>query len=253
MTATLTFKARVPVFDANVRVGSLPEVPTPCPDRAALLAEMDRFGVERAVVYHGYAEELSAIEGNELLEGWLGSDGRLVPQWSALPTKASLAQLEALYQEGHVSSVRLSETRSVGLPFRTWAYAELLDWLTARRIPVWIPVPGSDADELVTTLGAYPDLKVVLVGAHYVHHSLVRPLLKNLPNAYLELSRYEPLGQIEALADDFGARRLIYGSWYPQYAMGPMLFYLHQTDLSEEELAMVCCGNLELLLGVRHD
>jgi hypothetical protein len=31
--------------------------------------------------------------------------------------------------------------------------------------------------------------------------------------------------------------------------MGPMLFYLHYTNLSEEELALVCAGNLERILG----
>lgn len=249
MIASLTFRSRVPVFDANVRVGGLPEEPSACPDRAALLSEMDRFGVERALVYHGLTEETSPIEGNTLLEGWLGADGRLIPQWSAIPTEASLAQLEALHRQGRVSSVRLSETRSVGLPFRPWAYQVLLDWLNAQRVPVWIPLPGADADELVTTLQAYPDLQVVLVGAHYVHHALVRPLLQCLPNASLELSRYEPLGDIEALAGEFGARRLVYGSWYPRYAMGSILFYLHHTTLSEAELAMVCRGNLEALLG----
>jgi hypothetical protein len=31
--------------------------------------------------------------------------------------------------------------------------------------------------------------------------------------------------------------------------MGPMLFYLHRTDLSEEELALVCAGNVVRILG----
>jgi hypothetical protein len=54
---------------------------------------------------------------------------------------------------------------------------------------------------------------------------------------------------VEALRDEYGAERLVYGSWYWRYAMGPMLFYLHHTDLSEEELALVCAGNLERILG----
>jgi predicted TIM-barrel fold metal-dependent hydrolase len=210
---------------------------------------MDRHGVQRAVVYHGLAEEVSPIEGNELLEGWLDDpDERLVPQWSVLPTAASVAQLRELHARGRVSTVRLHDTRVAGLPFRLWAYDELLAWLDDERIPVWIPLPGADADELITTLTRFPDLVTVLVGAHYVHHLQVRPVLKHLPNAHLELSRYEPLGEIEALRDEFGATRLIYGSWYPQYAMGPMLFYLHNTDMSQEELALVCAGNLERIL-----
>jgi hypothetical protein len=172
-----------------------------------------------------------------------------VPQWSVLPTEASLAQLDALYAARRVSSVRLHDTRAAGLPFRRWAYDDLLAWLSARRIPLWISLPAADPDELVTTLEAHPALVTVLVGAHYVHHLQVRPLLRRLPNAHLELSRYEPLGEIEALCGEFGAGRLVYGSWFPQYAMGPMLFYLHHTSLTQEELALVCAGNLERILG----
>jgi hypothetical protein len=245
---SLRFNARVEVFDANVRVGDRYDESGPCPNRVALLAEMNRHGVERAVIYHAQTDEISPLDGNVALEAWLDDDNRLVPQWSVLPVAASLEQIQTLHQQGRVSSVRLHDTWTVGLPFRPWAYDELLSWLHKERVPVWIPLLELNADDLVTTLRAYPDLVTVLVGAHYVHHLLVRPVLAALPNAYLELSRYEPIGEIEALRNEFGAQRLIYGSWYGRYAMGPMLFYLHHTSLSEEELALVCAGNLERIL-----
>ena len=72
---SLNFKSRVPVFDANVRVGDLLDEPAPYRDRAGLLAEMDRHGVERALIYHAHADNVSAIEGNNYLEAWLGDDG----------------------------------------------------------------------------------------------------------------------------------------------------------------------------------
>ena len=246
---TLSFKPRVPVFDANIRVGDTPDTPSPCRSRAELLAEMDFHGVQRAVIYHAHTEATSPIAGNERLEQWLGDDGRLVPQWSVLPTAESLGQVQALHAQGRVPCVRLHDTRPAGLPFRPWAYAELLSWLSDTGIPAWIPLPDADADALVTTLQAYPRLVTVLVGAHYTHALWVRPLLHALPTAHLELSRYEPIGELEALRDEFGAQRLIYGSWYTRYAMGPMLFYLHHTDLSDEELALVCAGNLERILS----
>jgi hypothetical protein len=96
MMTSLKFQPRIPVFDANVRVGDLPGETAACRDRGALLAEMDRHGVARAVVYHALTEDISPVEGNRLLEPWLGADapkngacyGRLVPQWSVLPTAA---------------------------------------------------------------------------------------------------------------------------------------------------------------------
>jgi hypothetical protein len=245
----LAFQPRVPVFDANICVGDLPDQASPCRDRAALLAEMDRHGVERAVIYHALTEVVSPIDGNLLLEAWLDAGGRLLPQWSVLPTAASLEQVQAFHEQGRVSSVRLHDTRGAGLPFRPWAYDPLLAWLNAKRIPVWIPLPDADADELITTLRGHLDLVTVLVGAHYVHHLQLRPLLTHLPKTHLELSRYEPIGEIEALANEYGAARLVYGSWYSKYAMGPMLYYLHHTELSDEDLALVCAGNLQRILG----
>ncbi len=245
---SLNFKPRTPVFDANVRVGDLREEPSPCRSRDELLAEMDRHGVERALVYHAQAETISSIDGNCYLEAWLGDDGRTYPQWLVMPTADSLAQIQRLHAGGKVQCVRLYDTRPVGLPFRPWAYDTLLSWLSDARIPAWVSLPEAAPDELVTTLRAYPDLVTVLVGAHYTHTLWVRPILAALPNAHLELSRYEPIGEVEALCDEFGVERLVYGSWYSRYAMGTMLFYLYHTNLNDAELALVCAGNLERIL-----
>lgn len=247
---SLHFKARVPVFDANVRVGHPHNGVSVCADRASLLREMDRHGVTRALIYHAQTEEISPTEGNLALESWIGDDGRLVPQWSVMPLLGSMAQIEALVAQGRVNSVRLHETKSVGVPFRPWAYDTLLRWLSERRIPVWIPFPDFDPDELVETLRAYPDLVTVLVGAHYAHHMLIRPVLRAVPNAHLELSRYETTGGVESLCGEFGAERFLYGSWHSRYAMGAMLFYLHQLALDEQALALICAGNLERILAL---
>ena len=248
---TLNFKSHIAVIDANIRVGDLRDEPSPFRNRDELLAEMERHGVTWAFIYHAQAELLSPIDGNVSLEAWLEGDGRLQPQWSVMPTRDSMAQIQRLHAEGRVDCVRLHDTRQAGLPFRPWAYDNLLSWLSKAGIPVFISIPDADADELVTTLQAYPKLVSVLVGAHYTHALLVRPLLTALPNAHLELSRYEPICEIETLRDEFGADRLVYGSWYPRYAMGPMLFYLHHTDLSDSELAKVCIDNLVRILNLK--
>ena len=248
MTSQFTFGARVPVFDANVRVGDLHYEPSPCRNREQLLAEMDRHGVERALIYHAHTEEVSPVDGNGFLEEWLGEDGRLYPQWSIMPTADSMEQVRGLHGQGRVRNVRLNNTRVAGLPFRPWVHAPMLSWLSENRIPLWIPVPDADPDELVTTLGEFPELVTVLVGAHYLHALWVRPIMSALPNAYLESSRLEPLGDVEALCTEYGVERFVYGSWYDRYAMGTMLFYLHHTDLSDAELELVCGGNLERIL-----
>ena len=247
---SLNFSSRVPVIDANIRVGDTPTDPSPVHNPEQLLAELDRFGVERGIVYHGQAETDSPIDGNSQLEQWLDDNERLIPQWMVMPTKDSLVQVRNLHRENRVRCVRLYDARPAGLPFRGWCYDNLLSWLNEERIPIWIPLTEADPHELVTTLKGYPELVTVLVGAHYTDFLLIRHMMTNLPKTLLELSRYEPTGQVETLRDDFGADRLLYGSWYPRYAMGPILYYLHHTNLTDPELRMVCAKNAErILLG----
>ena len=80
---TLDFRARVPVFDANIGVGHRHDRPSPFADAAGLRTAMHRHGIERGLIYHLQGEAISAIEGNEALLAW--QDDALVPQWVAGP------------------------------------------------------------------------------------------------------------------------------------------------------------------------
>jgi predicted TIM-barrel fold metal-dependent hydrolase len=245
-TANLQFRPRVPVFDAQVCVGSRRSELGPAATRPALLGALDRHGIRRALIYHAHAEEFSPIHGNTLLADWLGADERLVPLWSAMPTDASLAQLQELHADRPLRAVRLVAAH--GLPFTDWTHGALLEWLADADVPLWIALPDIDARDLVNTLRGYARLRVVIAGAHYSDTLLTHKLLDALPSAYLELSRFESLHAINDLIARCGAERLLYGSWYPHYALGPMLYFIHHCGLSEAVLAQICAGNLERLL-----
>lgn len=249
MSSDFQFRPRVTVVDSNIIVGQARDEMSPAPDAPTLLAKLDHHGVDGAIVHHAYAQVMSPIEGNELLfAAIMGYEDRLLPQCVAGSTRESLTQLQDYHSQGLLRSTRLHDVSGQGIPFASWIYGELLAWLEQEGIPLWIPLPEVDANQLVEALKYYPQLPVVLVGAHYQHTLLIRPLLQALPQVTLELSRHETLGDVEALSAEFGARRLLYGSWYPRYEIGPIIYYLHHTSLSEKELADVCAGNVQRLL-----
>ena len=245
---SLSFKAEVPVFDANVGIGYLVDNPCPFEQPEQLLEEMFRHGVERALLYHRLGEKISAFEGNELLMKWTDEAGPFSYQWVASPDPHTFKQLQDLRDDGKVTSVRLHAIQQY-VPLLDWIYGDLFEWIQAEQIPLWISLPDTPTAELVAILKEFPRLKVVFVGAHYVDAMLVRPLLKNVAGSYLELSRYEVLGELENLKEEFGAGRFVYGSYYPRLAMGPMLFYVHRIGLSSQELKDVCAGTLERILA----
>ena len=248
---SLSFSSRVPVFDANVGVGHRHDRRYPFDSPSQLLEEMSRHGVGRALVYPVQGELISPTQGNESLAAWMDRNKPLVPQFVAGCDPSSLSQLADLHQDGVVSSVRLHSTTECGLPFASWLYGDLLAWLSAERIPLWISLADTPPADVVDTLGSYSDLTVVLVGAHYRHSMMIRPMMRALPDAFLELSRYENICGIEKLVQELGADRLLYGSFFPRYAMGPMLFTLHHLKISRGDLASICATNLERILGLR--
>ena len=247
--SAFNFKASVPVIDANVGIGHRHDRPSPAPDFEGLTAEMNRHGIERAVVYPCQGETISAHDANNDLANRSDHGDAFLLQWMASPTTRSLDQLRDLHAAGRLSSVRVNNTESPGNPFVHWLYGAMLEWCEAEAIPTWISLADADCVDVLDTLSRFPDLVTVLVGAHYTHALFVRPLLKNLRNAHLELSRYEGLGEVEALRHEFGIERFIYGSFFPRFQMGPMLYYLHHLDFNQDELAAVCAGNVTRVLN----
>jgi predicted TIM-barrel fold metal-dependent hydrolase len=256
----LSFKAQVPVIDASVGVGHVNFRPSPFDTPEELLTEMHRHGVGRAVIHHQHGEALSAVTGNELLYEWLdGHQDVFIPQWMASPEPDALKQLQELRAAGKLNNVRIHDSGASRIPFVDWVYGDLLEWLQQEHIPVWISLHdtwdptwtariSTPITEVMDILRAFPDLVTVLLGAHYVHSYYVRPLLK-LPNTYLELSRYEVLRELEALVNEFGAERLLYGSFYPRLAMGPILYYMHTVGFDEATLRTMCTDNVERILA----
>lgn len=239
-----------PVFDANIAVGDTKVSLSPLRDRAQLLAEMDRHGVGRALIYHANSHEpfVDGTVTDEELDEW--RNDRLFPQWTGLPAPISIERLLERYAAGDLTCVRICAGDRVYAPFTPWLYGELLTWLTEIDAPAVIELTELEPDDIMRTLKEFPRLRSILVGAHPTHQIFVPAMLRAVDGMHLELSRYEPLGGVEALCREFGSSRLLYGSWYPRYAMGPMVHYLRTIDLSDEDRAALLAGTLEGLLGI---
>ena len=241
----------VRIIDANIGVAHRIDQMDLTSDRDRLLRELDDHGVSGAVVYHMLSDAYSPVDGNLLLTDWIGNEPRLTPLWGVVPTSDSQSQVEGLIRDTHNHGVRYSVPRTIDLPFEPWVVGDLLTTLADLKAVLWIPISEVPVSQIVATLNDYPRLDVVLTGAHYTHHLWVRPLLTAMPRAHLELSRYEVFDDVRELVREFGAERLMYGSGYPGYAMGPILFYLHHIKLTDRQLALIAGGNLERLMGQR--
>ena len=251
------FKPSVPVFDANIALGRRHDRRVNVDSSDETLRAMDRAGVTRAIVYTPHALGYDSLEGNRYLLELIEGENRFVPQFVCNPSYDDLDLIKTDVRENHIKSVRMMPAVH-HYPFRDWVVKPWLDWLASERIPLWIPVKYDflhvehtvDAHELHETLEAHPDVNFVLCEAQYHEMSWVMPLLRSLPNIYIEISRTINTDAMMRMLDAVGEERILFGSRFPDGSISPMLYGLHRYGLSAESLYAICAGNLEKLLDM---
>ena len=241
------FKSSFPAFDANVSIGRSMVRRVVMDSVGELIGAMDSCGVEKALVYSPHAIECDTLDGNNDIVDITKENNRLIPQFVSNPGIDDLESFKSSTLSAGVKSVRFDPGANK-YPFVEWMVGSWLDWLVSERIPVWIQVAGVDPNEIHGTISGHLDLPIVLCGIHYQHIPWLMPLLKSLPNVYVEISRFVITDGVKRLIDAVGAGRILFGSRFPESSMGHQLYNLHRNGLSDSDLEAICKGNLEGLL-----
>ena len=256
----LDFKPSVPVLDANMALGRRHDKPVNVDSVEGARSEMDRAGIQRALVYAPHAAIFDSGEGNRALIDTIRGSDAFTPQFVCNPSFDDLAEVAAHVDAKGVRSVRMFPGLH-NYPFLPWVIGPWLDWLAETGIAVWIPVefeilgpiPGTNPIEprdVYETLSERPDVRAVLCEAKYNDASWALPLVRSLPNLDFEISRFVPGGGITSVIDAIGPERVLFGSRFPDSALSPQLFSLHRSGLSTDALQAICAGNAERLLGM---
>lgn len=243
-------------FDCNVFVGSpaYQRPLLPVPTAGALLAGMDRAGVDRALVWHIAQHDASPQAGNRLVVEAIRPHERLTGCWAVLPTQTGeLAPAPLLFRqmrEARVGALRIfpSAHKFVANGVSLGAlFGELVD----RRIPLFVSVRrGMDWPDVYALLEDFPDLVCVICDhGSWGMDRLFRPLLERYQNVHVDTSQYLLDGGIDDLVAVYGERRLLFGSGFPESYFGGIMLALRHARISEQAKAAVAAGNLERLLA----
>ncbi len=242
-------------FDCNAFFG-LPTIRPllPVASAEALLAEMDRAGIERALVWHIAQHDASPQVGNQLLADAIRPHPRLVGCWTVLPNQAREfpppRQLFQAMREARVGAIRIFPGSHKFLANEV-ALGDLLGPMVERRVPLFLSMQrGMDWRSVYDLLIEFPNLVCVICDhGCWGEDRLFRPLLDSYPNVYVDTARYLLDGGIEALVADYGAQRLLYGSGFPESYFGGMMLALRHARIPDEAKGLVASGNLERILA----
>lgn len=247
----------LPFFDANCALGApMNGAVHFAKDVAGLLAEMDRMGVERALVRYNNMENGAAF-ANDRIAALLEDDveGRLLGVWHILPEQCEeLPPVDAFF--GMMKAKRIAAIRHLAGPQR-WVPCRLtigraMDAARELRVPL-LTTPLAYADGwagLFRFVQEFPDNIYIVSGdGLWGVDRNIRPLLENFAGVHFEVSSFWPPEGVRDLARKYGAGRVLYGSGFPQYNHGSMMAVVRHLELDDADKRLVAAGNLERLVS----
>ena len=126
----------------------------------------------------------------------------------------------------------------------------LLEAMVGGQVPLFVSVKrGMKWHNLYTLLDEFPELICVICDhGCWGEDRRFRPLLERYPNVYVDTSQYLLDGGIEALVADYGARRMVFGSGFPESYFGGMMMALKHAEIPVAAKGAIAHGNLSRIL-----
>jgi hypothetical protein len=242
---------KIAFFDASAGFGVALVPPMKYAETAQdLLREMDRCGVDEALVWHVAMKDDSPVIGNRLLSEAIKGKPRLHGTWALLPFQTgelgTPQQFLAAMRKNNIRALRAwpSEHRYI---LNSVTFGEFFEMMVEQSIPILL---DPDWGLITSVLRDCPKLTVIAVGhGNWGMDRYFRPLIEKYPNFYLDTSRYELDMGIADLCRKYGPDRLLFATNYPATVMGaPMLTLLH-SDIPPEAKQAIASGNLKRMLA----
>ena len=245
-------------FDCNTFIG-LPTNGALRPVKTAedLIAQMDRSGIEKALVWHIAQKDYSATAGNKMLaEAIAEHRDRLVGCWTIVPEQTgempAPKKFFADMAKAGVKALRAFPEIHRFL-LRKEVFGELFEAMEKSKVPLLLAMKsgvGADWNGLYDLLADFPKLTVIMcdVGL-WGPDRYIRPLFDRYPNVYVELSEYVVDGGIEGICDRYGPGRLLFGTCFPVLDHGGPMLAIKHSKIPEKSKEMIASGNIERILG----
>jgi predicted TIM-barrel fold metal-dependent hydrolase len=224
-------------------------------DPAALGRMLDRYGIDRAVVYSFPYAGRGVLGGNEQAFAAAAAEPRLVPCPAVLPDSGlevgdEVAFVAGLVRRGARCACLYPQTFGTGLHRRI--IGRLLRALEDRRLPV--ALFETELPDAVDLAADYPGLPILVHTPMYRDRRLL-PLLRETPNLYISIApRFAPFRGLEVLVRECGVERILFASGFPVAEPGAAMAYLLGSGLTDEQVERIAGANLDqLMAAVRVD
>ena len=225
-----------------------------------LVQWLEDYQIHSALTYH--AEALREPErGNRLMiEECAASNGRLLCCMALNPSLQNLGLPGEGTAAERLKAIRPSAVRvfpdDQKYLFNTFYASDILDVCQQLHMPLIVTQNYTDLflSQLPEVCRQYPDVPVILPRFGLNRSRAYFPILKKLPNVYLDMSIMVDTGSIEEICQNFGSERLLFGSGLPTYEPAGALGLLYYSQISQDDKENIAHRNFENLESrIRYD
>jgi predicted TIM-barrel fold metal-dependent hydrolase len=241
-----------------------------------LINLLGREGIDRAVL-HSVSSILAkdCMEGNiEVAEAAAAYSSRFIPFACINPNFPGWkSDFTTCFEKMGFRGLRLFPTYH-GYDLGGSCFSDIAIAAEGKQIPViltvrvederqhhWlVKVPPLDIKTVVKGIADSPKVTFVLSGATYPELISVKQPLQQYDNWYFDIARmhgrHDNPGPIEVIIraiDDFGARRILFGSNAPFQYIKSSLMKVQYASVSESDRDLILSGNAKRLLGPREE
>jgi len=242
-------------FDANVWLGKPAGFPLAKElKETELQMTLRKHYITGALVSHWRGEVTSAQDGNEALQkaGSSLSDNDFMI-WTGIPLYP--ADIGPLPGAGRVDKcvrgVRIFP-KSHNFPLESFCVGSLCEWLIERRMPLFIWHVELEWGQIYALAKKFSKLQIIIETQtqKILYHT--RPLfglMRDCSNVSVELSNFAGAGFIEYAVEQFGAERLIFGSFMPVADPFVPMGMVIDAQISDSDKTLIAGDNIRRLIA----
>jgi predicted TIM-barrel fold metal-dependent hydrolase len=240
------------LFDINCAIGPWPSDRVRYETVEGLLAEMERLGIDRALVSHTLARTYDPVQGNQTLMQEIAGHEQLVPCWTLLPPSCgemgSVQDMLGDLAQAGIRAVRLYPQEHT-FSLADWQCGDLFAALAERRYVVLVDLAQTNWSEIEHVCQTYPQLAVIVTWIGYRQLRPLFALLQRCSNLYCDLSNLSTYLGVEEVLSCFGSERLVFGTGLPIADPGGPIARVFYTDAPAADIAAIAHGTIEYLLA----
>lgn len=235
------------IVDANTMLGIHPEHRLDM-SVASLVAQMQKNNISDSLVISTVGVYHSFQSGNVLTMNAAADDKHLLPVATVNPRNyfTVKSDFQAMKDQGFRIFKFFPSVQNWRID--SCVFRRILNELAAVKMPIMIETMRSgDIEHVSRIAGEYP-CKIILCSISVNMLSEVMVLMEEFHNVCIQTDDLHVTGGLEFLRSRIGADRIVYGSGAPRRSIPSSLCYIENSELAEEEKALILAGNIRRIL-----